>query len=140
MTRQIHQSAQVPAPPKDVWAVVGDVAGAAGWIPALESSRLEGDLRHAEFADGGGLARERIVNHDPAERTYTYEYLDGPLALEVYSSTILVRADPEGDGSIVDWTAEFAADPATEPDLATAIDGIYAGALAELRSRFGAGQ
>lgn len=138
MTRQIHQSAQVTGTPDEVWAVVGDVAGAADWIPALESSRLEGDVRHAEFAGGGGSARERIVAHDPTGRTYTYEYLDGPLALDVYRSTLLVRADPDGEGSVVDWTAEFAAvDAATEPDLATAIDGIYAGALAELQGRFG---
>ncbi|HEY1135092.1 MAG TPA: SRPBCC family protein [Nocardioides sp.] len=136
MAETIHVEARIAATPDRVWEVVGDVADVAAWIPAIESSRLEGDVRHATFAGGGGDARERIESKDDAGRTYTYSYLDGPLALERYSSTITVLAD--GDGSLVTWDAAFAAGSAAEEaELRAGITGIYEGALAELARQLG---
>jgi hypothetical protein len=34
---------------------------------------------------------ERIVEHDHAARSYVYEYVSGPLALEFYRSRLSVR-------------------------------------------------
>lgn len=119
--------------PDAVWAVIGDPAGAAQWIPALESSRLEDDVRHVVFTDGNP-ARERIVAHDDENRTYTYEYIDGPLPLAKYVSTI--RVEPAGSGSVISWDAEFVAagdDPAPlEKQLEVGIGEIYQGALDEV--------
>lgn len=119
--------------PDAVWAVVGDPAGAAQWIPSLESSRLEGDVRHVVFTDGNP-ARERIASHDDENRTYTYEYIDGPLPLAEYSSTI--RVEQVGSGSAISWDAKFTAagDDAEslEKQLVTGIGEIYQGALDEV--------
>lgn len=116
--------------PAAVWAIVGDPADAARWIPSLDTSRLDGDVRHVVFTDGNP-ARERIVSHDDENRTYTYEYIDGPLPLAKYVSTI--RVDAEGSGSVISWDAEFTAagdDPAAlEAQLETGIGEIYQGAL-----------
>jgi hypothetical protein len=118
---------------ESVWAVVGDPAGAANWIPSLETSRLEDDVRHVVFTDGNP-ARERIVSHDDENRTYTYEYIDGPLPLAKYTSTI--RVDATATGSVISWDAEFTAagdDPAAlESQLETGIGEIYQGALDEV--------
>lgn len=125
-----------PHPADHVWRWVGDAAGVAVWIPAIDSSHLEGDVRHVVFTDGQP-ARERIVAHDDAGRTYSYQYLDDPLPLEHYVSTVVV--DPVGDdGSQVVWSAEFrAASPEVEAGLATAISEIYASSLATLAERLG---
>lgn len=116
-----------------VWAVIGDPAGAAQWIPSLESSRLEDDVRHVVFTDGNP-ARERIVTHDDAGRTYTYSYIDGPLPLAEYVSTI--RVEDAGSGSVISWDAEFTAAgddaAALEDQLVTGIGEIYQGALDEV--------
>lgn len=134
--KRVEQQTQLNASPDAVWQVVGDTGGVATWVPAIESSRMEGQIRHATFAGGAGDAREEIVSLDDESRSYTYRYLDGPLALDSYESTITVH--PEGQGARVVWTAEFAAaDDETEAGLAEAIDGIYASGLDELRSRFG---
>jgi hypothetical protein len=118
---------------ESVWAVVGDPAGAANWIPSLETSRLEDDVRHVVFTDGNP-ARERIVSHDDENRTYTYEYIDGPLPLAKYTSTI--RVDATATGSVISWDAEFTAagdDPAAlDSQLETGIGEIYQGALDEV--------
>ncbi|WP_369253118.1 SRPBCC family protein [Geodermatophilus amargosae] len=130
----VTETVVVAADPDTVWAVAGDAGAIAGWVPALESSRMEGDVRHGTFAGGGGDATERIVEHDDAARTYVYEYLTGPLALEEYRSRLSVREHAEG--AEVVWASDFAAgSPEEEGQLAEAISGIYRGALAELKGR-----
>lgn len=124
----------IPASPVDVWKVAGDVGAVSDWVPAIESSHLEGDIRHATFADGGGDARERIVTVDDDGHSYTYEYLDGPLPLDSYVSTFSVLTDPAG--SRITWVAEFSAAPDLERELETGIVGIYSAALEELTARF----
>ncbi|MBY6414349.1 SRPBCC family protein [Rhodococcus sp. BP-252] len=118
--------------PSALWAVVGDPAAAASWIPSLGSATMEGDVRHGVFTDGNPV-RERIVAHDDENRTYTYEYVDGPLPLAKYVSTI--RVDAAGSGSVVSWDAEFTASgdapAALEKDLESGIGDIYRAALDE---------
>lgn len=117
-----------------VWRWIGNTGGVADWIPAINSSRLEGDIRHVVFVDGEP-ARERIVHFDDDHRTYSYEYMDGPLPLEHYRSTIAVIDN--GDSSCrVRWSAEFGAESGdVETELATAIESIYASALDELSTK-----
>ncbi|WP_220187253.1 SRPBCC family protein [Pseudonocardia pini] len=79
-------------------------------------------MRHATFADGGGDATERIVEHDAAARTYDYDYL---------TSRITVSGD--GDGAEILWVSEFTSGSAeTGEELAEAIGGIYRGGLDHL--------
>lgn len=133
--KHVEQQVRLDATPDAVWQVVGDPGAVASWVPAIESSAMEGEFRHATFAGGGGVAREEVVSRDEAAQTYTYRYLDGPLALESYESTITVH--PDGGGSLVVWTADFAAaDDEAEAGLTKAIDGIYAAGLGELAARF----
>lgn len=117
-----------------VWGWIGNTGDVATWIPAIGSSRMEGDIRHVVFTDGEP-ARERIIEHVDAERTYTYSYIDGPLPLRHYQSTILVLDSADGT-CIVRWSAEFGAESAeVETELATAIEGIYTDALKELKAK-----
>jgi hypothetical protein len=130
----VTESVVIAASPDAVWAVGGDVGNIADWVPAIEKSHLVGDVRHATFAGGGGDATERIVERDDAARSYVYEYLTGPLPLEVYRSRFAVQEHP--DGAEVVWSAVFRAGSAEEEaSLTEAIGGIYGAALVELRKR-----
>lgn len=124
----------IDAHPDEVWKVGGDVANVADWLPALESSSLDGDLRRAVFAGGGGEAFERITERDDAARSYVYEYVSGPLALEFYRSRFSVNEHPRG--SEVVWDAEFRAAADEEAGLAEAISGIYRSGLVTLAARW----
>ena len=131
---QISESRVITAEPDLVWKIGGDTANVADWIPALEKSTQRGDLRHATFADGGGEAIERIVEHNDSQRSYTYEYVSGPLQLRIYRSSFTVNNHVEG--AEVVWDAEFEAEaPDEEEALAAAIVDIYRSALAELSNR-----
>jgi carbon monoxide dehydrogenase subunit G len=132
---KVSESISINATPEQVWRIGGDVAHVSDWVPVLESSYLDGDIRHAVFAGGGGSARERIVEIDDVARFYVYEYLDGPLALESYVSRFAVEAE-DGGCARVTWSSELSAGtPEVEAELAAAISGIYAAALAELAVR-----
>lgn len=134
---QISESRVITAEPDLVWKIGGDTANVAGWIPAIEKSSQRGDLRHATFADGGGEAIERIVDHDDQQRRYAYDYVSGSLPLRSYRSTFAVNDHP--DGAQVTWNAEFET-ASTEEDatLAQAIGGIYRAALDELANHVAA--
>ncbi|SHK41435.1 Protein tyrosine/serine phosphatase [Pseudonocardia thermophila] len=134
----ITETRTYSADPDAAWRVVGDTGNIAAWIPAIEASRLEGDVRHATFADGGGEAIERIVEHDDAGRTYVYEYLSGPLPLKEYRSRISVREHAEGCEVV--WTSDFTSGSAeTDEQLRVAISGIYRSALDHLTTVLGEG-
>lgn len=94
---QITHSIVLNASADDVWKVVGDVANVHAWVPALSATRMDGDVRVATFADGGE-ARERIVAHSDANRSYTYTYLGGPIPLQQYESTLAVGPHHKGTG------------------------------------------
>ncbi|MFJ6263320.1 SRPBCC family protein [Rhodococcus erythropolis] len=132
--QEIEASIGIEADAAAVWTLVGDPARIADWVPALAKSRIDGDLRHIEFIDGGS-GTERVLERDDIRRTYTYEYLEGPLPLENYRSTISVTGD--GDLSSVSWKARFgAATRPAEEELAIAIQDMYQSSLAELKSSF----
>ncbi|MFJ8816551.1 SRPBCC family protein [Amycolatopsis thermoflava] len=131
---KIEESVEVAVSAAQAWRVAGDVAGIADWAPVLESATVEGDVRTAVFAGGGGVARERVLRRDDAAQFYEYEYLDGPLTLDKYVSRISVAEGARG--SVVTWAAEFTAGNAeAEAELATAVSGMYRQGLEGLRAR-----
>ena len=129
---QITQSVTLAASADDVWEVVGDVATVHQWVPALVATRMEGDVRIATFAEGTA-ARERIISHSDVDRTYTYTYLDGPIQLDEYSSTLTVSPHYSGTGSLVTWTASLQA----TPEVVQSIDALYIASLTQLTEQFG---
>lgn len=134
MTKQfVHERAFLPAPPDDVWAIVAAVGEVASWVPAVESSRAEGEFRYLTHTNGD-TSREEIVMIDNESRSCTYRYIDGPFKLIDYVSTIDVA--PKESGSVVDWRATFtSADPGQGVETAQMISGIYRDSLAKLASR-----
>lgn len=129
---QILRSAVVGADPDRAWALLGDIGGVHRWVPGLSGADVAGDVRTATFADGS-QARERVVAYDDAARAYTYAYLDGPIPLASYESTITVGPKLDGDGSLVVWNATLEADA----DTVTAVEGLYDGGLAAAAEQLG---
>ncbi|MFF0424815.1 SRPBCC family protein [Streptomyces sp. NPDC004520] len=141
--RTLERSAVLPATPDAVWAVVGDFGALADWHPQVPPSTLEdggdpavpGAVR--VFAvDGVPVARERLLDRDPAGRSYRYALLD-PVVLPVrdYVATLAVRPHP--DGAEVRWSAAYlSADDVVPRVEAVFGDGTYGTGLAALRARF----
>ncbi|SHH06958.1 mxaD protein [Jatrophihabitans endophyticus] len=127
----IRHEIELDAPPDEVWDVVGDPGAIARWLPALEDSHMEGDVRVGTMP-GGLVARERITHRSDADRSYTYVLEEAPLALEGYESTITVQ-DLAGRSHVV-WAAHFDADD----ELRAAVDDMYRTGLDSLAAHLDA--
>ena len=113
--------------PQEVWAVVRDFHGLAGWMPGIESSRQDGDDRI--LAMMGMEIREHLVNLDEEARAITYSIVDGA-PVERHEATITVHAD--GSGSRVTWDVDAMPD-----DMATLMIGMYQQSLEAMKTHVG---
>ena len=134
----VHETIQIEADPRRVWDLAGDPGRIAEWVPALASSRAEGDERRCALAAGGELV-ERIVERSEADRFYEYEIVDAPIPLRSYRSRLTVHGH---DGHAhVDWIAEFEPQQAgQEEQLAEMFAATYRSGLEQLRARLEAGE
>ena len=91
----------VDGTPDDVWALVGDFGGIAGWMPGMESCRVEGDNRILDTM--GMTITEKLIARDDAARAITYAIVDG-VPVESHQATITVTAEPVRAATSPGWS------------------------------------
>ncbi len=114
----------VDGSPDKVWALVGDFGGIGGWMPGIDSCRVEGDDRILETM--GMTITERLVSKDDAGRSLTYSIADGA---PVESHVAVITVAPSGGGSQVTWVVE-----ATPDEMADLMATVYQQALEALKT------
>ena len=114
----------VDGTPEDVWVLVGDFGGIAGWMPGMESCRLEGENRILDTM--GMTITEKLIARDDVTRAITYAIVDG-VPVESHEATITVT--PTGSGSRVTWVVDAAPD-----EMADLMQGVYQGSLEALKA------
>lgn len=139
MFHHLVETTFVDASPDAVWAVVGDPAGIAAWMPGVASTTVSGDERRSILAEDGETVVERIIGQDSAARSITLEYLDGPWVGRFYSSELAVRT--YGERCNVVWHADFQCEsPEAAQVMRAEISAMYRSTLAHLAAEFAAGQ
>ena len=86
----------------DVWKVVGDFGGLAGWMPGIETCTVDGDVRTISMS--GMEIGERLARRDDSERVLAYGIVSGPAPVDRHEATITVT--PAGAGSHVTWAVD----------------------------------
>ena len=114
----------VDGTPDAVWALVGDFGGIAGWMPGMESCRVEGDHRILDTM--GMTITEKLISRDDATRAITYGIVDG-VPVETHEATITVTGT--GSGSHVTWVVE-----STPDEMADLMQSVYQQSLEALKS------
>jgi carbon monoxide dehydrogenase subunit G len=110
-----------------VWDVVRDYGGLGGWMPGIDSCRMEGNDRILEMM--GMELTETLVRSDDQNRTLVYSITKSPMPLEHHEATIAVSST--GDASShVTYSVEVRPDA-----MVDAMSSAYAGALRALKSR-----
>ena len=107
-----------------VWALIGDFGGIGGWMPGIDSCRVEGEDRILETM--GMTITEHLVKKDDAARALTYSIVEGA-PVERHEAVITVI--PDGEGSRVTWDVE-----ATPDDMAGLMAAVYQQALDALKA------
>ena len=117
----------IDRPADDVWNVVRDYGGLAGWMPGIDTCRQDGDDRIIEMM--GMELVESLRRCDDDARTLVYGITKSPMPIEHHEATITVT--PTGDSSS---HVTYAVD--VSPDSMTDImANAYAGALPSLKSK-----
>ena len=114
----------IDVPADQVWKVVGDFGGIAGWMPGIETCRLEGENRIVETM--GMSIAERLVAKDDAGRSLTYSIADGA---PVEHHQAIITVTPTGDASHVTWAVD-----ATPDAMADLMTGLYQQSLEALKA------
>ncbi len=109
--------------PEEVWAVVGDFGGIAGWMPGMESCRVDGQDRILETM--GMTITERLLSRDDAARTISYSIVDG-VPVEKHEAVITVSTTD--DGCHVTWAVEAVPD-----EMADLMNSVYQQSLDALK-------
>ena len=110
--------------PDAVWAVAGDFGGIGGWMPGMDSCRVEGENRILETM--GMTITEKLVAKDDAARAITYSIVDG-VPIESHEATVTVTAS--GDGSHVTWVVDAAPE-----EMADLMHAVYQQSLEALKT------
>jgi hypothetical protein len=125
----------IAKPADEVWGRIRDFVDVT-WIPNTESSFMEGDERHVKMQGMSFEVVQRLVNHDDAGRTYSYE-LPRPIDLEPVlgpghvvskiDATIVVAPASDSE-SFVTWDVD------TEDFMVGGVHAEYQGALDNLKA------
>ncbi|WP_428547199.1 SRPBCC family protein [Profundibacter sp.] len=151
--QKITLTAEVAAPPEEVWAAIGNFQDMS-WHPVVFSTEGEGgnEINATRVLtlgkEGGPTINELLYKYSDEKMSYSYriEKVDVKvLPVTNYSSHLTVKPR-EGGGSIVEWRGAFYRgypnnDPPEELNdeaAIAAVTGVYKAGLDALVERFGA--
>ena len=118
----------IDRPADEVWAVVGDFGGIAGWMPGVESCVVDGDDRVIKMM--GMEVIERLESRDDDARVLVYGIVGG---VPVINHKASISVAPVGDGAHVSWDVDV------EPDEMTDLmHQVYAQSLQALKDHLSA--
>jgi hypothetical protein len=132
----VTRSADIAAPPKAVWAVVGQF-GDGSWHPLIANLQTTGmgigQLRQIETIDGKTIV-ERLESIDEARMTLKYGLVCG-IPASHYEGTMEVR--PNGTGSTLRWSVTYRPDGQAKLIVNLIVSTLLDTGLNGLKKRFG---
>jgi len=136
---QASASIDIPAPPDQVWQLIGGFNSLPDWLPYISKSELSegGRVRHLANPDGETIV-ERLEAFDDSARSYSYSILHAPFPIAGYQSTLCVQATDGGKGSRVKWWGQFTPKGVSDQEVSRLFQSIYEDGLKALAAGFAA--
>jgi hypothetical protein len=129
---EVHRTATVKGTPQWVWWDIGDFCEIEDWHPIVADcdDYWEDGVFHRTLTgtDGTTVIKERLLEETAS--SYTYEILESPLPVANYRATLSVSAG--GEGTIIDWVANFDAAGVSDAEAAAVIAGIFEAGLNQI--------
>jgi mxaD protein len=142
----VSKTAEINASADKVWQTAKDFNGLHTWHPAVAADELVEGKNNTVGAvrlltlKGGGTIKEKLLNFNPAGRSFKYAIVEGVLPVSDYTAALSVK--PVGkDKSSVTWTGHFKRkdvreNPGDKENDKTAVDtvsGVYQSGLDNLK-------
>lgn len=136
---EVRRSADVAAPPDEVWQALREFCSIVEWHPMIASCVREqegtAELR-VLMTEDDKMLREELIQRSEEERSYRYSILDSPLPVTGYVSTLSVLPADEEGRSVVIWQSQFSAQGVPETEAAAIVAGIYEAGLERIEALF----
>jgi len=134
---QASASVDIPAPPDQVWKLIGGFNSLPDWLPDIPQSELSqgGRVRHLATSKGE-IILERLEAFDDVARSYTYSILQAPFPVTDYLSTLHVIETDGGKGSRVEWSGRFTPKGVSNQEASRIFQGIFESGLKALAAGF----
>jgi NADPH:quinone reductase-like Zn-dependent oxidoreductase len=139
---KVVRSTIIDAPIEQVWAVLRDFNGHDRWHPIVAESHVESDrapdeigaVRNFRLRNGAQL-RERLLELNDRDHTFTYCILDSPIPLIGYVAKVTLKRVTDGDRTFWDWRSQFLTPPGHEVQLARMVgEEVYDSGIAAVRA------
>lgn len=142
----VSKTVEINASADKVWHTAKDFNGLHTWHPAVAADEIVEGKNNTVGAvrlltlKGGGTIKEKLLNYNPAGRSFKYAIVEGVLPVSDYTATFSVK--PVGkDKSSVTWTGHFKRkdvrdNPGDKENDKTAVDtisGVYQSGLDNLK-------
>ena len=114
MKVDIRRTTVIDAPVDELWTILRDFNGHAGWHPAVETSRIEGGetgdqigaVRDFRLTDGSRI-REQLLSLSDSKRSFGYCILEAPSPLRNYVAHVRLRPVTGEHACLWEWRASF---------------------------------
>ncbi|MFZ1990310.1 MAG: SRPBCC family protein [Alphaproteobacteria bacterium] len=133
----ISRSAEIDAPPAEVWALIGPFCAIETWHPAIASCTEEGNppTRTLTAKDGKTVFVEPETGRSDEQRYYAYVFKSSPFPVRDYMGAI--RVLPLGaKRSIVVWNGTYIPERGRAIEAEGDFAQIYEAGLDALKARF----
>ena len=127
------------APAQEVWDLIGAFDSLPRWHPLVAECTLEKDsnsaiVRRIRLHDGT-IILNRLVEHSDADRFYTYEFMEGPLTVDWYRSTLRILENGKSRCR-VEWLSQFETRSAPLQEVKRRIESLIGPGAENLRRLF----
>lgn len=120
--------ASIDCSPNDVWNKVRDFGGLVGFMPGVDSCKVDGDVR--TVGTMGIEVKEQLRHLDDDTRSISYSIVESPMA-NMTSHLATISVDAEGNGTHLTWEVEVEPD-----DLLPLFAGIYEQSVVAIKQQF----
>jgi uncharacterized protein YndB with AHSA1/START domain len=129
----IKNTIDIKATPDEVWAVLADMPATRQWLPGVVASRMDGDVRICEMANGRQV-HEKISDISAEQRSFRFEHVRVPLPVRRSSGTFSVIAGSDPHTATVTVRTTFEPlDPTGVDQLSGMVHGAFQQSLESLR-------
>jgi len=132
----VERHIEAPGLPPAVWEFAGGFCAIKDWLPLVADCQetKEGDVtfRTLTLKDGGKI-KEKLLESD--DTSYSYEIVESPLPVKNYKAKLSVEDGNHENRTMVEWSADFEANGASDDEATKKIKDIFDGGLKGIKHK-----
>ncbi len=133
---ELSRHIEAPGLPPAVWEFAGGFCAIKDWHPVVADCQetKEGDVTYRTLTlKDGGKIKEKLLESD--DMSYSYEIVESPLPVKNYKAKLSVEDGNHENRTMVEWSAEFEANGASDDEATKKINEIFSAGLKGIKHK-----